>query len=486
MNTFVKFERSDGNTGVAAPSSRGICAIIAPSQSGVANQPTSVVRVGAALTAFGLGPLTEAASYMLATAGNPVVLVKATASTAATLTGIVESGTGTMVPTDNASSPIDDFAVLVEFMAGGTVGTAGITYRASLDNGLSYLPVTNLGVSNTLTIPNSGVSFTLGVGTVTAGDTFVAVATGPRLTSGDISLALEALRVSTLDWEGMTILGHDAVAATVTLVDAWLAARETDGYFRFFMLGARRRGAAESEATYRTAMGTEFATSSSFRGCVGADGGDTVSSVPGAYVPTFFRTAALTIMARTMLVAYGTDPGYVADGPVPGFALYDERGNPKHHDERTSPGLNAIRLSTLTSRVRRSGTYIEGANLISSAGSDYVWIQHARVMNRACEIAYSVLSSEISRGVATSPKKGANGEIYIAEEEALRIDGIVNAALSELRGQVTDLVFRTSRVDNIGSNGPATLNASLEVAALRYIKGIYVKTSFVRSISVQR
>lgn len=485
MTPNVTVTKTDGNTGVVAPSSRGICAIVAPCSGGTANQPVSVTKAGLALSSFLDGVLTEDASYLLAQTGNPVVCVKGAASTAATYGAVTLTGTGTSVPTAGASLPNNDFPVIIAIVVGGTRGTDGITYTYSLDGGLNTSPIQALGTAVSITIPNSGVQIMLAAGTLIAGDLIKVTTVGPRMTVSDITTALEALRTSSLAWEGVLVDGHDAAAATVAALDTWLAAREAEGKYRLFVANARLKNSGESEAAYLTAMNTAWNATASFRGCVGADGGDLTSAVPGRGY-TLKKPTALALMARAMKVNYGVDPARVSDGPLGGFGLPDASGNPKNHDEALYGGLDALRLVTLRSLERRNGTYINNGNSIATAGSDYVWIQHIRTMNRACELAYDVLIGQLSRGVNTNPKVGPTGQIYIAEEDALKIEALVDQALNELRGQVQNLKFLLSRTDDIGSNGPANLAGEMQLLAQRYVKGFAVNTSFVRSITTVR
>jgi hypothetical protein len=280
--------------------------------------------------------------------------------------------------------------------------------------------------------------------------------------------------------------GHDATGATISLIDTWLAAREAEGRFRAFIANAVMRApATQTEAQYLTAMDTALSPSATIRGCVGADGGDCVSTIPGRGI-TQKRPTSLALAGRLMATNYGVDAAYVSLGPVAGFKLGDAKGNPNNHDENLYPGLDGIRLVTLRTFDRKAGTFITNANVLSSQGSDFVWMQHVRTMNRACEIAFDVLTQQLSRGVNKSQKLGPNGEVYIAEEDAQRIEALVNQALSELRGQVSDLRFDLSRNDNIGANGPVTLNGALKIAALSYVKQFTTNASFVRTISVQQ
>lgn len=479
-NTTVS--KVDGATGVVQPGSRGIIAIIAPCEKGPTT-PAAHTKVRNVLTSYGYGVLSDFAAAILPS-GNPVVCLRATASTAATAAAVTHTGAGTSVATVSTPSAIlDDFKVKITFKAGGTIGVAGITYTYSLDGGVTESAVQALGTATSIAIPNSGVTIALAAGTILANQTEETTTTGPRLTTGDITTALEALRTSALPWEFVLVAGHDATSTTVSTIDSWLQAREAEGRYRGFLVNGAMKGSA-SEATYLTSLTTAWSGVASIRGCVGADGGDLASVLPGRGI-TQVRPTSLALAARVAKVSYGTDPSYVGDGPVNGFDLPDSAGNPKNHDENFFPGPDALRLVTLRTFDRKAGTFITNANVISSSGSDYVWVQHIRTMNRACEIAFDVLRDILSKGVNKSPKVGPNGEVYIDPADAQKIDDLVNAALNELRSEVSDLRFVLSRTDDIGANGPITLNADLQVVAKAYVKGFNVAASFARSISVQ-
>lgn len=482
----AKISKADGNTGVVRPGTDGICAIIAPCEKGTANQPSSYADPVLALNDFGYGILTDGAAYEMDVSGNPALLIRATASTAGVMGAVTTTGGGSSVITaTGAAAPLDDFDVIVTFIAGGTRGSAGITYTYSLDGGVTTSAVQALGTAVTLAIPKSGVSFDLATGTVLAGETIECPCTGPRLTTGDISTALEALRVTNLPWEWLLVLGHDATNTTVTIIDTWLAAREAEGVFRGFTVNARPLAVAESEATYATAMGTAWNATASIRGCVCAESGDLASVLPGRAIVQA-RPTALAFTARLMSISLGRSAAYVQDGPVAGFGIADVRGNPKHHDENKYPGLNDLRLVTLRSFDRKQGVFITRPNVISTTGSDFVLAQHARTMNRACEIAYDVLTNQIQRGIRKNAKPGPNGAIYIAEDDALAIEALVNQAQNELRSEVTDLRFALSRTDDIGANGPTTLTGRQNIVSLAYVDNFNVTAAFARSITVQK
>src|SRR5215467_2975976 len=119
--------KQDGNTGAVRPSNVGVLAIIAPSATGTPNLASAFFREDLALSAFGLGPLAEYTAYDLAVANNPALLVKPTTSTAASYGSFNNAGvTGTSVPSAGATAPTDDYNVVVNVVAGGTIGVTGI------------------------------------------------------------------------------------------------------------------------------------------------------------------------------------------------------------------------------------------------------------------------------------------------------------------------------------------------------------------------
>jgi hypothetical protein len=480
---IAKVTKLDGATGVVKPSSKGIIAIIAPSEKGTANQAAMYSKASIALNDFGYGALTDDAAYIMAVSGNPVVLVKGTASTAAANGTVAHTGAGSSVVTATGT-PLDDFNAVATIVNGGTIGVTGITLTYSLDGGVTTSAVQALGTATAFTVPNSGVTFSFAAGTVLAGQVEAFATTGPKMNNSDLVTALEALRISALPWEMVLVTGHDATATTVTTLDTWLSAREAEGRYRGFICTAVARTSAQTEAQYATAMNTAFSAAASIRGCVCADVGDVVSALPGRGI-TQPRPVGLALAARVADIDYGVDPAFVQVGPVSGFALADSQRQPEPPRREHVPGASTRSgWSRCDRSIARRGRFITNANVISSQGSDYVWIQHVRTMNRACELAFDVLTQQLSVGVHKNPKTGSGGEVYIAEEDAQRIEQLVNQSLTELRSQVSDLRFSLSRTDNIGANGPVTLNGALKVSPLAYVKEFDTNASFVRTITV--
>ncbi len=483
MLPTTEITKIDGQTGVVRPSSTGVCAIVAPAPSGTANIAATYARSSQAVTDYGKGRLTELAAYVMPASGHPAVLVRCDTTTEGAYGTITDDVDGTSAITAGSSKPVDDFDVEIDFPAGGTVGTAGITYRYSLDGGKTRSKALALGTANSITIPDSGVSIALGAGTIVAGDKVSFSTTAPQPTDADLPDALEALRVTSSPWE-CVLIDQEADDSTVSLVSQWLATLNAKGKFPTAILTARRRDVAtETEAQYATALQAIFDAAASTDIVVCADLADIVSTIRGI---TMRKPVGMFVAGRGMRNPLGRDVAYVADGPLYGSPrITDARNNPKYHDEAKYPGLDDLRLATLRTFEDRQGVYITNAPLLSSNGSDYVYWQHARVINRGCEIAYSILTGQLSAGVDKKPGAGPNNERYIAEKDAQRIEELVNANLyRELiaTGQCADIKFTLSRTDDISSNAGATLTGAVESVALAYVKKFSVTAGFVKQI----
>jgi hypothetical protein len=478
----VQITKQDGNTGVVRPSAEGVLAIIAPSASGTANVAATYTRQDTALADYGYGKLVDFAAYDFAVAGKPVVLVKPTTSTAGANGTVTKGGAGTSTFTA-AGTPNDDLAIVVRFLVGGTIGVAGITYQVSLDGGNTYGAVTALGTANSIAIPNTGATLNLGAGTIVAGNTATWTTTSPAMTTSDLTTALEALRVTSAPWDAVLIemVADDTVVA---LVDTWLKTLgSAKGKFKTAIVTCRRRNSGETSAAYQTALATIFNAAASTDIVVCADAADMVSPTRGIVQP---RSTGIFVAARGMKNDIGRDVAYVNDGPVLNARISDSRGNPKYHDEGVYPGIDDIRLTTLKTFDGLEGVYITNANLLSPTGSDFVYWQHARCLNRGCEIAWQMLTRLLSAGVNKSPKAGPNGERYIAEEDAQRMQGLVQAALDReivTPGRVSDMEILISRTDDLSSNAGATITCELQSVSLAYVKKFNVTAKYVKAIT---
>lgn len=482
----LKFKKKHSNTGVTKQSVAGILAIISVASAGPQNVPAMYTDPQLAYGDFSDGPLAELAAYEMDVSQRPAVLIRANPSTPGAYGTMTYTGTGTTTPSGTSGThPYDDYPnVTITFLVGGTVGTTGIVYTYSLD-GESVSAPQALGTATTIVIPKSGVSIDLthSSNTVVAGDTITFSTTGPLITTSDLTTSLEALRVSGLAWEGVLVDRLAASSTELSELDTWLQGLEGVGKFRFGAINTRGKNSGETEASYLTAMTTLAAGLATDRIMVGAELGQHASDLTGNTIP---RATVGYICAVAMGTDVGVDPASVEDvGNVPGCAIRDAKNNPVHHDEQDYPGLDGLGFSTLRTWNGFNGVFVGNARIMSTAGSDYVFLQHARVANAVCEAVYQFLASKMSKGVAKNLTADPNtGKVTIQEGAARRLeDDATHVAEKAVVGQVSGVKVTLSRDDDLSSNQGAVIHVTVAIEALAYIKEFDVTVTYVRSLA---
>ncbi len=485
----VSISKNVFTTGQAPASTTGILAILACASAGNVseNVPGGFSRTDLAVTAHGSGPLTDFFAYDVNVANQPALLVRGTqgfAGAYGTITKTFASGTVTCTATA-LTAPFDDYDMRVTFTAPGTIGVAGITYTYSPDGGETTSGAQALGTATTLAIPNTGCSFDL-TGPVIAGDTFQVYTSRPVLDNAAVTVGMTALGNTRLPFEGV-LVDCSAGASTVGLIDGILAGWEARGIFKFAIFNSRYKKnpqpTQETETAYAVALAATFGTQTSIRTCVGADGAHVPSSITGWDLK---RPTSLLVAARAMQIPIGEDAGYVGRGAVAGARIADGNGNPFDHDEDLNPNVDTLRLMSLRSFAPGgpNGVYICNANTMQPAGGALPYLQHIRIMNRACEIAWFVLTTQLSRGVRKNPKKDpVTGAVTIFEPDAALIEELVNEALTQpMKGQVSAVRFSLSRTDDLNAV-PCVVTGLLDLVALAYIKGFQVQAQFSKTLS---
>lgn len=470
MVPSVVLTKLDGNVGVLPTATDGVCAVIAPATSGTANLATSVASTKGITDAFGsTGLLPQALAWMLNVARKPVVGVRCNANTVGAYSSVTKTGTGTSVFTAGAAVPDDDYRCIVTFVAGGTVGVAGITYTFSLDNGRNTSPVLSLGVANTISL-GGGVSLNLGAGTIVAGDKATFTTTAPIPNSTNLTDALEALRVTGVQFESILVANY-LTPTEAAVVETWNLARQSDGKFRVYFMNARKRDQVtpETRAAYLAAMQALWSPFQSVDGSVGYDAAEVVSPINGLRL---VRPVSWVAAARTMgLADISTDPAYMNLGSLPNTFIADDNLVPQYHDEAQYPGADGSAFTTLRSALVDGiqGVYPNNVRTFK-LGSDYRWIQQARVINKAASIAFNELTRQLSLGVDTNPP-GSQNAGHIAEPAAQGLEGLVNAQLESAIVQpklASYAKLSLSRADNILASD--TLTGQVQVQFKGYAK----------------
>jgi hypothetical protein len=469
----------DGALGILPPTEGALLALVGTSSSGTVDTPAAYARVSDVVADFGRGPLVEAAAYAITVFGRPVLLTRTGDTTAGSLTSAVLTGTGTAaVDVSGSPDPIDDMEFHVEIIDGGALGTAGITFKWSLDGGRTQSVETALGTALTFEFPDSGdpaaneVELTFGIATETlvAGDIITFRSTAPMWNSTEIGTALVALRKCVQLWSIVEIVG--AMDATLfAAVETAVAAMPNFGKDRMYIGHARIPDIAESESAYLTALVAIYGSLSTVYGSVCAGTAKLISGVSGRQYkrpPSFWAAPAHAVKTEEVNLAA------VKVGRMTGVIITDANGNPDDHDESVNPGLDDARFLTLRTWEGRPGVFINRPRLLSLPTSDYQLIPHRRVMNLAKTIVRANLEERINEEILVDSETG-----FILEEEALEIEAGVNSALDGAllaKPKASAATFVLSRTDNLLST--KTMNCTIRVVPMAYPEFISAEIGF--------
>jgi hypothetical protein len=458
----------DGALGVLPTSAGQLLAFMGHSTSGPLNLPATFARASDMSGTFGEGPMVEAAAYELSTTGRPVLVVRTDASIVAVLGAVTKAGTGTATTPTIAGIPNDDYDLMIHWLNDGTIGTTGLTYQVSYDGGRTTGSVTALALATT--IVTGGVTWTLGTGTIKAGDTYSSRVKAPSWNSADIAPALLALGQTTVAWEQLVMVGELPDAPTAGAIDSAILALAAKGKFRSWMASARVPNAGESEATYLSVMSTAFSGFATTHGTLCAGACKVVSGVTGRQ----YRRPVVFALAAAQVVSEEIDTADINLGALPGVAIRDANGNVDEHDESAYPGLDDARFTVLRTWDGYPGVYINRPQIFAVPGSDFDIIPNRRVMNLADAILRNYFVRRLNRPIRVDMTTG-----FILEGDAVEIEGGANAALrSGLLAQpkASGVKFVLSRTDNVLST--KTLHGVSRVLPLAYPEWIYVENGF--------
>lgn len=138
------------------------CAVIAPSYAGTL-QTKQYSRRKQVYDQYTEGPLVRAAVHCIEETTIPIVTQRCDATNVGTYDTIDISGfTGTAVPVvKSGTTPRNEYELYFVCVEGGTIGTAGITYRLSTaaGRGIDSKDLLRLGTATSVTFGNSGCAF---------------------------------------------------------------------------------------------------------------------------------------------------------------------------------------------------------------------------------------------------------------------------------------------------------------------------------------
>jgi hypothetical protein len=257
-----------------------IC-VIGPSSAGPLFAPRVVASAKAEIDTFGYGEAAEIVARIVRRTRKKSVRVRVPATTAGAVARTNSSGVlGSSVITVTGT-PHRRYDLVFEVIGPGVIATDGITFRYSLNGGVTWTPETRLGTANTYTIPRTGLTLNFAAGDLDAGDRFTAHATGPEGSVANYGLAIAALIEFNVRFRVLIITGEFSASEATELknhIDTLYAA----GFQPIVFIGARD--------WYPDAEVTGSGTTLAFANA----NPDTITRVGGSFITDGFR-AGMTI-----------------------------------------------------------------------------------------------------------------------------------------------------------------------------------------------
>lgn len=474
----VDFTQLDGALGIVPPGTADVAVVIAPATGGPFNTPAAFANKEDVQTNYLGGVAVELAAYLLKTPNRAVIVIRSDVTTEGAYGDVnADDVDGTCVPAaDVTSHPIDEYEPRFLIVNGGTVGVDGITYQWSLDNGRSYSAVTALGTANSIMIPDSGVKFTLGAGTLLAGDTWWCRTTPPKESSAQLQAALDALKATSLEWD-FFVLGNVIDAAGIAIADTFLAAIWELGLHKSAFVSVRGKNIGETENQYRDALSIIRDAASSIFVSVCADYARTMSGVNSRQYrrPTAW-VAAQRACSSKIVDSARTSIAEVKLGPLPSdVQIRDVNGNPVEHDEWLNRTLDDMGYLTLRTFPKRKGVYITKDRVFAPTGSDFTRRTYRCCINHAADGLLPYLEERLESPIVCDAKTG-----YISKIEANDIEEGGKSALQTAIGEgpsCSGFTFTVSRTDNVLST--SRLRTKCRIVPLFYPDNIGVEIGFV-------
>lgn len=141
-----------------------------------------------------------------------------------------------------SGTPYDDERLVVEIVDGGTVGTAGISFRVSRDGGTSFGGTIRLGTATSYAIPGTGITVSFGTGTLVADDVAYAACRAPQWDAAGLVAGFDLLKAQSIRPRLILLCGDvDDTTDVQDVIDEVMALETEDQQFTRIMFAARPR-----------------------------------------------------------------------------------------------------------------------------------------------------------------------------------------------------------------------------------------------------
>lgn len=437
-----------------------------------------------------------------------------------TPTGAVATGTGTATPYFTGT-PNDTIFPMVVAQTGFTVGTAGGSVLVSWDAGRTFGNPVAVGTATSIALSDpsgqdSGLTLVLGVSTKTwvgggivnglpVGDYVRASTTEPLTNTSGVQAAMAAIQTY--------LSGSAAVFPILQITGIWSNsdAATIEGYldtwagqylFNRALLPVRDvkvplawgGQAAESEATWLSAINAAFSSTVAKRVVACAGGYNMPTAFPTAIAgaPIYRRNFAVALGARQVAIAPQRHAGKA--GGTQGGALTQIVRNPTtdptdgfvYHDEYLTPSLDYFlpggigRFATARTRARQPGFFAADPLTLAQQGSDFSLLPRALVMDVACVVAHDALEQFADADLTTN----SNGTL--SDSAAKTIWQTVYSALQSAMaavGMISGFSVAVDQTQNILVT--QTLSVTITILGVAYVLQINVTMGYANQLAAQ-
>lgn len=444
----INVTEARGNIAIPAELDR-LAIVIGPTSAG-SGLSSFFLSGAAAIAGLGYGDTVDAVSQIIeqkqasGTARKyPVACYSATVldGSPGTYGTIHKVGTGaTVMSIHSGSEPYGTYEVVVKCIAGGTIGTAGVTIRYSLDGGRTFSQIVALQTATTFTIPNSGVQVDFTVATIHAGDTFSVRAFAPQMGVQDILDAFDALAASTVDTALVVVEGN---------TDATLGAAITSGLDAMLAVGKRVTvlcrtrlpdfEASESETAWAADIASDFVGYEDSRVHVRASYGLLTDAMTARQ---YLRGDLAQYAADVVRVQRSSLCDVPADQAMANFSLVNAQGVTVGHDEGprgTATGLSNETLGNRFGCVMR----LPDAQRREQVFATVPWVMYAaderikslpvrRIANAMERVAVNAGTSQLGAKLFYTPADPAvpGSQAQLTDVSRTAIHGVIYQALS--------------------------------------------------------
>lgn len=380
----------------------------------------------------------------------------------------------------------NDYQGRIRFIDGGALGTAGITYQWSLDDGRTWSEVTDLGTALEVAFTQAGgATVTLGTSTQTIapGAELSLQLNAPMFTAETIASALDAVFRYSGAWEWALVCGivtpQLAQAIDAAFVEGYLKGKERGWIGGWRMQGRTIAGGSavsvnETDSQYQVAFKAAWNAIALEFGSIWACDCKVLSSVSGR---TYKWNPAVVVAPREASVNPSTDIAQVTLGPLPGVTLADDNNNTDCHDEANDPGLDDIRAGTLRTWENETGVFVTNPRMFTALGggsSGVTMMPHLEVGNLEARSLRTYFRRRLSQDFYANFKTGKLRDADRRQLEA-GANRAANAAIitpGYASGQQTTI----SPDDVLTVIDPVTGVAPPLTVEAEFVSKIYIKT----------